>query len=247
MGNLTGKVALITGGGRGIGAAISLRLARDGARIAVNYARDAAAAGSVVDRIQAAGGEAVALHADLSVTADALRLADDAYNVWGRLDILVNNAAVWEISPVAEITPEHLDRVWSVNVRGLFLLTQAALAHFGTEGGRIINVSSGAAAAAPAGMGVYSASKAAVETLTRTAAAELGARNITVNAVSPGMTETEMLKQSLTPEYRSQVIAQTPLGRLGRPDDIADVVAFLTSYDARWVTGAVIPVSGGFR
>lgn len=247
MRDLAERVALVTGGSRGIGAAVVKRLAHDGTRVVVNYARDAEAAQSVVAEVAAAGGEAVALQADLSEVEAARRLVAEAAGIWGRLDILVNNAGVAEMLPLEQATPEHLERVWSVNVRGLLLTTQEAVRHFGAGGGRIINLSSGAVQAAPPGMSVYSASKAAVETLTRTFAAELGPRGVTVNAVSPGLTETDMLRQALTPEYRAQMIARTPLRRLGQPEDVADVVAFLASDDARWITGAILPVSGGLR
>ncbi len=244
---LAGKVAIVTGGSQGIGAAIARRLACDGVAIVVNYRQHIEAAAAVVLAIEAAGGRAIAAQADIGDQAQTEALIDAAISEYGRLDILVNNAGVSEMMPLESVTDAHYASVFAVNVRGVLFATQAAAKHFGAQGGRVINISSGAATAAPPGMSVYSASKAAVETLTRSHAAELGPRRITVNAIAPGLTETGMLHAALTREYIEQMIALTPLRRLGQPEDIADVVAFLASEDARWITGAIIPVSGGLR
>jgi 3-oxoacyl-[acyl-carrier protein] reductase len=241
------KAAIVTGASRGIGAAIARRLAADGAQVVVNYGRSREAAERVVAEIAAAGGEAVAIGADVADRAQVRSLFARAMETYGRLDILVNNAAVAETRPLEEIDPEHFDRQFAVNVRGLLFATQEAARCFGESGGRIINISSGAAQAAPPGMSVYSATKAAVETLTRSHAAELGPRNITVNAVAPGLIETEMLHAVMPDEARKALIAVTALRRLGTPEEIADVVAFLASDAARFLTAAVLHVNGGLR
>jgi 3-oxoacyl-[acyl-carrier protein] reductase len=247
MSGLTGKVALVTGASRGIGAAIARRLAADGAQVVVNYGRSREAADNVAAEIAAAGGEAVAIGADVADLAQVRRLFAETVQRYGRLDILVNNAAVAETRPLDAIDPEHFDRQFAVNVRGLLFATQEAARCFGESGGRIINISSGAAQAAPPGMSVYSATKAAVETLTRSHAAELGPRNITVNAVSPGLIETDMLHAVIPAGAQGAMIAVTALRRLGTPEEIADVVAFLASDDARFLTAEVLRVHGGLR
>lgn len=247
MTRLAGKVAIVTGSSRGIGAAIARRLAADGASVVVNFRQGKDAADAVVREIEEAGGQALAVQADMADLEQIEALIAAAVLEYGQLDILVNNAGIGEMLPLETVTDAHFASVFTVNVRGVLFATQAAARHFGTQGGRIINISSGAATAAPASMSVYSASKAAVETLTRSHAAELGPLGVTVNAVAPGLTETDMLSAALTLEYRERTIGETPLRRLGQPEDIADVVAFLVSDEARWITGAVIPVSGGLR
>jgi 3-oxoacyl-[acyl-carrier protein] reductase len=247
MSGLSGKVAVVTGASRGIGAAIARRLAREGARVAVNYRRRADAAEQVVAWIEEAGGEAFAVQADVSDLNQITALFDQTLDRFGRLDILVNNAGVSEWRLLADSDAAHYERQFSVNVRGVLFATQEAARRIGDSGGRILNITSGAAQATPPGMSVYSAGKAAVEALTKTFATELGPRGITVNAVSPGLIETNMLHQALTPEYRQAMIAQTPLGRLGEPEDIAGMVAFLASEEARWITGQVIGVNGGLK
>ena len=246
MSGLVGKVAIITGGSRGIGAAIAKRLAKDGAIVIVNYSRKADAGAQVVAEIEAAGGEAEAIQANIAHSDQALRLVSETLEGYGRLDILVNNAGVAEFLPLENITEAHYSHQFDVNVRGLLFLTQAVAQHLGT-GGRIINITSGAAQTAPPGTSVYSATKAAVEALTKSHAAELGPRGITVNAIAPGLTSTEML-DAVIPEFVQQaMVANTPLRRLGTPEDIADAVAFLASEDARWITGQILGVSGGLR
>lgn len=245
MAQLSGKVAVVTGGARGIGAAVARRLAKDGARVAVCYRQGVEAAAEVVMAIKAGGGEAVAFQGDLSKLEEISPLFKAVMGAFGRMDILVNNAGVAENTVrLEQITPEHYAKLFDLNVRGLLFATQAAAGHMG-QGGRIVNVSSGITRVRMAGSAVYSASKAAVEMLTRVLATELGPRGITVNVVLPGMTETEMLRQVVPEAAQRAYVEQTPLGRLGQPEDVADVVAFLVSDGARWVTGEMIGVNGG--
>ena len=244
---MTGKVALVTGASRGIGRAIAERLARDGARVVVNFARNAEAAQETVAGIQAEGGEAVAEQADLSQVGEVTRLFDAVTDRFGRLDVLVNNAGAYEARPLDRVDEDHFTALFDTNVLGILLASREAARRFGDGGGRIINLSSGAARAAVPGGSVYAASKAAVEAFTRCHAAELGPRGITVNAVAPGFTESDMLDVALPSEARSMMIGLTALGRLGRPEDIADVVAFLASNEARWITGEIIGANGGLR
>jgi 3-oxoacyl-[acyl-carrier protein] reductase len=244
---LAGKVALVTGASRGIGAAIARRLAADGAQVVVNYSRSAAAAERVAADIATAGGEAVTIHADVIDLQQVKKLFTEVKRSFGRLHILVNNAGVAEFRPLENVDEAHFALQFYVNVRGLLFATQEAARAFGAEGGRIINISSGAAQAAPPNTSVYSATKAAVDTLTRSHAAELGPRGITVNAVAPGLTTTDMLAAVIPSEVQQAMIATTALRRLGTPEDIADVVAFLASEEARWITGQVIGVNGGLR
>lgn len=240
------SIALVTGASRGIGAAIARRLAQDGVQVVVNYSRSAAAAEQVVASITEQGGKAVAFQADMADVEQVRRLFVEANNHFGAVDILVNNAAISGRGGIAEITQEDFEQHFAVNVRGVLFAMQEAAQRM-ANGGRIINISSGAAQSCPPMMGVYSASKAAVEALTKTFAIELGARQITVNVVAPGTTDTEMLHEAIPAEFLPQLIAQTPLGRLGTPEDIADVVAFLASEQARWITGQVIAASGGLK
>jgi 3-oxoacyl-[acyl-carrier protein] reductase len=242
------RVALVTGASRGIGAAIARRLARDGAAVAVNYNRRASAAGELVAQIETAGGKAFAVQADMADLAQIPRLFSTVLEHFGQLDILINNAAIAARASLEEIDPAHYEDHFALNVRGVLFATQEAARAFGDRGwGRIVNITSGAAQSAPPTMSVYSATKAAVETLTRSHAAELGPRGITVNAVSPGVTETDMMAGMIPAAYREVLIGQTALRRLGRPEVIADVVAFLVSEDARWITGEVVHASGGLH
>jgi len=247
MRRLTGKVAVVTGGSRGIGAAIALRLAHEGAIVLVNYSRNAEAAAQVVEQIEASGGEAEAIQADVADLTQNQRLFAETLEGYGRLDILVNNAGVAEFRPLDQADEAHFTRQFEVNVRGALFATQEAARRMGDSGGRIINISSGAGEAAPPGTSVYSATKAALNALTKSHAAELGPRGITVNAVAPGLTQTDMLDAVIPADVRQTLIRNTPLGRLGTPEDIADVVAFLASEDARWITGQILGVNGGFR
>lgn len=242
-----GKTVLVTGGSRGIGAAIARRFAGEGAYVVIGYERNKEAAERVVQQVAEAGGTAVAFQADMGQCEQVVHLVRTAFSWHKRLDVLVNNAAVLEMRPLLETDRHHAERLFAVNVLGPLAAMREAAKLFGEEGCSIINISSGAATATPPGLGVYSASKAALEVLTRTFAVELGPRGVRVNAIAPGFTETDMLQQRLDENDRAHIIAQTPLRRLGTPEDIADAVLFLASHEARWITGAVIPVSGGFR
>jgi len=243
------KVAIVTGASRGIGRAIAERFARDGLDVVVNYAQSAAEAEAVVAGINARGGRASALQADVGSPADVRRLIRDTYGRFGRLDVLVNNAAIAPLKPAIDVLEEELDAVFAVNARGPFIATQEAAGVL-PEGGRIINVSSGATTVGFPGMSAYLGSKAALEQFSLVFANELGPRGITVNTILVGVTQTRMLDEAdafFTSEVRTMLIQRTPLRRLGEPADIADVAAFLVTEDARWVTGQSIRVDGGIR
>ncbi len=246
---LGGKTAIVTGASKGIGAAIARQLAADGASVVVNYASDRAGADRVVSAITAAGGKAVAVQADLAKEADIGRLFDEAVKAFGRLDILVNNAGVYEFAPIEDVTGEHFHRQFNINVLGLLLATRQAAARFGPEGGSVINIGSIAGTSAPPAASVYSGTKAAVNAITRSLAQELGPRKIRVNAVNPGMVITEGVISSGIGEsdFRKQIESQTPLGRIGQPEDVAALVAFLASGEASWITGETHHISGGYR
>ncbi len=240
---LKGKIAIVTGGSRGIGAAIALRLAADGATVGITYVSNKAAADKVVAQITELGSKAVAVKADVASKEDSDALVKEIKKL-GKIDILVNNAAVFIPSPIENAELSTYDRLFDTNVKGVVSTTIAALPHI-NDGGRIINISSGAARASIAGFSFYAATKAALEALTRGWAQDLGKRQITVNAVAPGTTLTDMLEQGLPAEARQEFIDKTALARLGEPSDIADVVAFLASSDSRWVTGKTIDCDGG--
>jgi 3-oxoacyl-[acyl-carrier protein] reductase len=246
---LEGQVAVVTGASKGIGAAIAEHLAEAGAAVVVNYAASKAGAEAVIQRIRQAGGKAVAAQADVSKPGDVRRLFAEAKKAFGKLDILVNNAGVYEFAPLEAISAEHFHKHFDLNVLGLLLATQEAVKHFGPSGGSIINISSGAATAAPPNTSVYSGSKAAVNAITRSLAQELGPRKIRVNVVSPGVTETDGLHATgiSGSDFQRQLEAQTPLGRVGRPNDIAPAVVFLASAESAWITGENLYVSGGLR
>jgi 3-oxoacyl-[acyl-carrier protein] reductase len=245
---LNGKVAIVSGASKGIGAAIAEKLAEDGAEVVVNYSKSSAEAEQVVSRIQAKGGKARAVQADVSKPAEAKALVDATVRSSGKVDVLVNNAGVFEFLPLGAVHEEHFDRQFNLNVKGLLFASQAAAEAFGDRGGSIINISSVVSLSPVANGSVYSATKGAVDAITKSLAAELGPRKILVNSVLPGMTETEGVKEmDGSAEMRSHVVTQTPLGRIGQPRDIANVVSFLASDDAAWITGQVIPVSGGLR
>ena len=248
MSKLTGKVAVVTGASKGIGAAIAQELAQDGAATIVNYASSPRQAEELVAHIKSAGGQAKAVRADVSKPAEARQLVDAAVSEFGRIDILVNNAGVYDFLPLPQITEAHFDRMFDLNVRGLLFVTQAAVAAMGEEGGSVINIGSVASAEAPPGALVYSASKGAVDVITKSLAAELGPRHILVNAVVPGPVDTEGNRAMAdADQINAAFIARTPLGRLGRPRDIATVVSFLVSPAAGWITGQIIQVAGGLR
>jgi len=241
---LLGKVALVTGGSRGIGAGIALRLAQEGATVAVNYSNNKNAADKVVQEIAALGSKAAVFQANVSSENEIKKLVDEVSKTFGKIDILVNNAGVFETLPLEEVTLEHYDRVFNVNVKGVIAVTAAALKKM-NDGGRIINLTSVAATASVPGMSVYSATKAALNALTRVWAQELGPRKITVNGVGPGPVDTDMMRSGLGDEAGQAMIAKTALGRIGETDDIAAVVAFLASEDGRWVNGQSINTDGG--
>jgi 3-oxoacyl-[acyl-carrier protein] reductase len=244
---LEGKVAIVTGASRGIGAATAERLARDGAAVVVNFSKSSKEAAEVVSLIEKAGGRAVAIKADVAKEGDVKSLFAEARRVFGRLDILVNNAGGSAFVPLEKVDAAHIDSQLGLNVAGSVFSAREAAAHFPKEGGRIINVSSIAANQTLTGAGLYSAAKAAVEALTRVWAAELGPRGIAVNAVAPGPIETEMFAQKIPKEMADFMRSRTPLGRIGRPAEVADVIAFLAGPNSGWVTGQVLTVSGGMR
>lgn len=241
---LTGKIALVTGASRGIGRAIAERLAADGASVVINYARETAEAKKVVDKITASGGHACAIQADVGKVSEIHRLFDEAIARFGGLDIVVNNAGVMFTKPVSATTEADFDRIFAINVKGTFFSCQQAATRL-NEGGRIINFSSSTTARLMPTYGAYVATKGAVEQLTRSLAKELGPRKITVNTVSPGPTETELFMSGKTPEQLQQFGQQAALGRLGQPNEIADVVAFLASDAAKWISGQNLRVNGG--
>jgi 3-oxoacyl-[acyl-carrier protein] reductase len=239
---LTGKVAVVTGASKGIGAAIAKALAAEGASVVVNYASSQAGADAVVAAITQAGGNAIA------VRGDAQGIIDSAIETYGRLDVLVNNSGVYEFSPLEEISEEHFHRHFNVNVLGLLLTTQAASKHLG-EGASIINIGSVVSRITPPGSAVYTGTKGAVDAITGVLARELGPRKIRVNTINPGMVETEGTKDAgfVGSDIETALVAQTPLGRIGQPQDIARVAVFLASDDAGWLTGEQLLTGGGLR
>lgn len=248
MSKLDGKVAVVTGGSKGIGAAIAKALAKEGAAVVVNYASSKAGAEAVVENITSAGGKAIAVQADVSKAAQAQELIEAAVKRFGRLDVLVNNSGVYEFASIEEITEEHYRRLFDVNVLGVLLATQAAAKHLG-EGGSVVNISSAITHVHTPSAAVYSGTKGALNAISDVLANELAPRKIRVNVVSPGFVVTEGTHTAgiVGSDMEAGFIAQTPLGRAGQPDDIAEVVAFLASNDARWLTGENITASGGIR
>jgi len=248
MSKLSGKVAVVTGASKGIGAAIAKSLAAAGASVVVNYASSKAGADAVVAAIIEAGGKAVAFGGDVSTAAGAQGAIDAAVNTYGRLDVLVNNSGVYEFAPIEAVTEEHFHRHFNINVLGPLLATQAAVKHLG-EGGSIINISSAVTRITPANSTVYTGTKGALDVITSVLAKELGAKKIRVNSINPGMVETEGTVNGgfIGSDFEKTIIAQVPLGRTGRPDDIADVAVFLASNDSRWMTGEQLIASGGLR
>lgn len=246
---LTGKVAVVTGASKGIGSAIAEELAAAGASVVVNYASSKAGADRVVDKIRGAGGKAVAVGANLAKPEEVEKLFAEAHKAFGRLDVLVNNAGIYEFAPLEQVTPEHFHKQFDLNVLGLILASQAAAKRFGAEGGSIVNISSVVASVAPPNTSVYSATKAAVDAVTRSLAQELGPRKIRVNSINPGMVETEGFHAAGIDksDMRKQIEATTPLGRIGQPNDIAPAVLFLASNDSAWITGETLYISGGLR
>ncbi|MGA2276424.1 MAG: glucose 1-dehydrogenase [Terracidiphilus sp.] len=248
MSNLQGKVALVTGASKGIGAAIAHELAARGASVAVNYSGSKDAAEKVVTAINVNGGKAIAVQANLSDPASAKPLVDTVATKLGPIDVLVNNAGIYEFGPLEAVTPEHFHKQFNLNVLGLLLVTQAALPHFNPAGGSIVNISSVAAVGLPTAS-VYSATKGAVDSITVALSKELGPRQIRVNSINPGMIETEGVHAAgfIGSDYQKQIEAETPLGRIGQPQDVATAVAFLASTDSGWLSGQTIHVAGGNR
>jgi len=245
------KVALVTGASKGIGAGIAQELAAVGAAVVVNYASDQTGAQSVVDAIATAGGRAIAIQADVAKSADVARLFEQTKEVFGSLDILVNNAGVYREMPISELTEEEFHREINVNLLGPLLTIRESLRHFSPDGGSIINIGSVASRTHSPGYSIYSASKAGLDAVTGVFAKELAPRRIRVNSVNPGATLSEGTKEAglygVGSDFEKQLVAMTPLGRVGAPRDIAKVVAFLASDDSGWLTGEVILASGGLR
>ncbi|MDB6137652.1 MAG: Enoyl-[acyl-carrier-protein] reductase [Verrucomicrobiaceae bacterium] len=246
---LTNKIAVVTGASKGIGAAIATHLAAEGAAVVVNYASSREGADKVVAEIIAKGGRAIAVQADVSKKADIERLFEETRKAYGKLDILVNNAGVYEFAPLEVITEEHFHRMFNINVLGLLLTTQEAAKLIGPEGGSIINISSVVSTLAPSGSAVYSATKGSVDVITKVLTKELGARKIRVNAINPGMVETEGAHTAgfIESDFQKQIQSQTPLGRIGQPPDIASAAVFLASDDSSWVSGETLVVAGGLK
>jgi 3-oxoacyl-[acyl-carrier protein] reductase len=246
---LAGKVAVVTGASKGIGASVAKHLAAEGAAVVVNYASSKTGAEKVVAEITGSGGKAIAVQADVAKRAELKRLFDRTKKAFGQLDILVNNAGIYEMLPLEKITEEHFHKQFNINVLGLILATQEALKHFGPAGGSVINTSSIVSTWGVPGGSVYSATKAAVDAVTRSLAKELGPRKIRVNSINPGMVETEGTHSAgiTDSDFRKQTEATTPLGRIGQPQDIAPAVVFLASSDSSWITGETLYITGGLR
>lgn len=249
MGELTGKVAIVTGASKGIGAAIAKGLGAAGAAVVVNYASSREGADRVVAEITGRGGRAVAVQGDVAKAADVRRLFEETQRAFGTLDVLVNNAGVYQLEPIESVVEDAFHRQFNTNVLGPILAIQEAVKHFGPKGGSVINISSVASTSAPPNSVVYSATKGALDTVTRVLAKELGPRRIRVNTIAPGGVETEGVHAAglIGSDFEKQIVAGTPLGRFGQPEDIAGVAVFLASDAAGWVTGERIGASGGFR
>lgn len=246
---LEGKVAVVTGASKGIGAAVAKELASEGASVVVNYASSKDGADRVVAEIKGQGGKAIAVQADVAKKADIERLFAETKKAFGRVDILINNAGIYEFAGIGEITSENFYKQFDINVLGLLLATQEAAKYIGPDGGSIVNISSLASTLTPPNSSVYSGTKAAVDAATKVLAKELGPRKIRVNAVNPGMVDTEGYRAAGIgeSEWRKLVESQTPLGRIGKPQDVAPAVAFFASPDSSWITGETLTIAGGFR
>jgi 3-oxoacyl-[acyl-carrier protein] reductase len=246
---LAGKVAVVTGASKGIGADIAKHLAAEGAAVVVNYASSKEGADRVVDQITKRGGKAIAVQADVAKKKDIERLFTETKKAFGQLDILVNNAGVYKFEPLEAVTENEFHRQFNTNVLGLILATQEAVKHFGTEGGSVINIGSVASDLTPPTAVIYGATKGAVDAITRVLAKELGPKNIRVNSINPGGVETEGFHAGgfSGTDFEKQMVAQTPLGRMGQPRDIAPAAVFLASSDAAWITGETLRVAGGLR
>jgi 3-oxoacyl-[acyl-carrier protein] reductase len=249
MAKLTNKVAVVTGASKGIGAGIAKGLAAEGAAVVVNYGSSKEGADRVVAEITGMGGKAVAVQGDVSNASDVQRLFAETRKAFGKLDVLVNNAGIYQFAPLGEITEEQFHRQFNTNVLGIILATQEAAKMFGPEGGSIINIGSTASQLTPPTTAVYTATKGAVDAVTHVLAKELGPRKIRVNSINPGMVETEGVHTSgiIGSEFQKQLETQTPLGRIAQPDDIAPIAVFLASADSGWLTGEILLASGGLR
>jgi len=249
MSNLKGKVAIVTGASKGIGAGIAKGLGAAGAAVVVNYATSKEGADRVVAEITSEGGKAIAVQGDVSKATDVQRLFEETKKSFGSLDVLVNNAGVYQFIPLESVTEEEFHREFNTNVLGLILTTQEAVKYFGPGGGSVINIGSVVSSITPPMTVVYTATKGAVDAITRVLAKELGPRKIRVNSINPGGVETEGVHRigMIGSDQEKQLVAQTPLGRIGQPEDIAPVAVFLASADSGWVTGEIIAASGGYR
>jgi len=246
---LAGKVAVVTGASKGIGASIAKHLAAEGAAVVVNYASSKPGADRVVAEIVGSGGKALAVRADMTQPEQIKQLFSETQRAFGSLDVLVNNAGIYEFAPLESVTAEHFHKMFDLNVLGLLLATQEAVKHFGPQGGSVVNISSVASTSRYPATAVYSATKAAVDAVTRSLATELGPRKIRVNSINPGMVETEGVHAAgiADSDMRRQTEATTPLGRIGQPHDIAPAVVYFASPDSAWVTGETLYITGGLR
>lgn len=249
MSKLTGKVAVITGASKGIGAGIAKSFAAEGAAVVVNYSSSKEGADRVVAEITGKGGKAIAVQGDVAKTDDVKRIFAETKKAFGRLDILVNNAGVYQFAGIDEITDEHFHRQFNTNVLGLLLATQEAVKHFGPEGGSVINIGSTVTSITPPTSAVYTATKGAVDMVTRVLSKELGPKKIRVNSINPGIVETEGVQAMgiLGTDFEKQMVALTPLGRYAQTEDISPVAVFLASADSGWLTGELVQASGGLR
>ena len=247
MAKLTGKVAVVTGASKGIGASIAEHFAAEGASVVVNYASSKSGADKVVGNITAKGGKAIAVQADVSKPEDVKRLFVETKNAYGKVDILVNNAGVYAFAPLDEITPEHFHKHFDLNVLGVLLASQEAVKLMNGNGGSILNISSVVSRVAVPGSAVYSATKAALDSVSRILAQELGPRGIRVNSLNPGLVETEGTADFMGSDFEKEIKAKTPLGRIGKPEDIAKVAVFYASDDSHWINGQEIDINGGAR
>lgn len=246
---LAGKVAIVTGASKGIGAAIAKSLAAEGAQVVVNYSTSKEGADRVVSEIKTGGGQGIAVQANIAKKEEIERLFAETKKAFGRLDILVNNAGVYEFAPLDSVTEEQFHKQFDLNVLGLVLASKEAANYFGTEGGSIVNISSVTSTLTPPNSAIYTGTKGAVDAVTKALAKELGPKNIRVNAINPGMVVTEGLQAAgmSNGDFRKQVEAQTPLGRIGEVEDIAPAAVFFASRDASWITGETLVIAGGLR
>lgn len=249
MGKLQGKVAVVTGASKGIGAGIAKSLAAEGAAVVVNYSSSKEGADRVVKDITGKGGKAIAVQGSVAKATDVERIFAETKKAFGKVDVLVNNAGVYEFSPIEDVTEEHYHRIFNTNVLGLLLTTKEAVKHFNGDGGSIINVGSAVTELAPPTTAVYTGTKGAVDAITRTLSKELGPKKIRVNSINPGIVETEGVHAAgfIGSDFQKQFEAQTPLGRVGQPEDISSIAVFLASADSAWLTGELLVASGGLR